>query len=167
MSEEFRYNGFMPKTKKVKVELVEAHRDFYQRLRTRMRRWIASKAGRASRWSDYLMFAPDLFHLLCRLTLDPEVPMAHRARLAAAIAYFISPLDLFAELLLGPFGFIDDIALAAYVLHRLVNDTSEEIIQRHWAGDGDVLVLIRKILKSADAMIGGWAMNRLRSIVPK
>jgi uncharacterized membrane protein YkvA (DUF1232 family) len=156
-----------PEKKVVNAELVQEHQDFYQRLRLRMRAWITSKAGRANRWAEYLMFAPDLFHLLCKLTMDPEVPMAHRARIAAAIAYFLSPLDLFAEVLLGPFGFIDDIALAAYVLHRLVNDTDEEIVRRHWAGEGDILQLVQRILKNADKMIGGWAMARLRGVVPK
>ena len=140
-------------------------RDFYQRLRVRMRAWSSSKRGRSSKWTEYLLLAPDLFHLLCRLVLDPRVPAEHRAKLTAAIAYYIAPVDFFAELLLGPFGFIDDIALAAFVLNGLIKDTPPEVLQAHWAGDGDVLEWIKKILKSADEMLGQRLFGKVRKQV--
>ena len=98
------------------------------------------------------MVAPDLFHLLCKLAMDSEVPAKERVKLAAAVAYFVSPFDLLPEALLGFIGFADDIALSAYALNSLVNHCGPEILRRQWAGDEDVLVLVQRILKFGDRM---------------
>lgn len=137
--------------------------DFYRRLRIRMRRWLNGR-GADNRWAEYLMFAPDLFHLLWKLSLDEDVPRSEKVRFAAAIAYFISPLDLVPEVLLGPAGYVDDIALAAYVLNGLVNRTGAEIVRRHWAGDADVLEVIRDILAAADEMLGSGLWRQLKRL---
>jgi len=63
--------------------------DFYQNLRSRMREWLSTKNRSTSTWAEYLMFAPDIFHLLCKLAMDNEVPVKERAKLAAAVAYFV------------------------------------------------------------------------------
>ena len=130
----------------------ERHYDFYHELRSRAREWLRSKDASTSKWAEYLMVAPDLFHLLCKLAMDSEVPAKERAKLAGAIAYFISPFDLLPEALLGFIGFADDIALSAYVLNSLVNHCNPQILRRHWAGDEDILVVIQKILKVGDKL---------------
>ena len=126
--------------------------DFYQNLRSRMREWLSTKNRSTSTWAEYLMFAPDIFHLLCKLAMDNEVPVKERAKLAAAVAYFVSPFDLMPEALVGFIGFADDIALGAYVLNSLVNSCNPEILERHWAGDRDILELIQRILRLGDKM---------------
>lgn len=144
--------------------------DFYKRLRTRIRRWLSGKEGKGARWAEILMFAPDLFHLIVRLAMAPEVALANRMRLAAAAAYFMSPIDFVPEMLTGPLGFLDDIALAAYVLHRLVNTTDLTIVQRHWAGEVDLLKLIQRVLDNANAMLGVLVAGRIQRLakwVPK
>lgn len=135
--------------------------DFYKRLRLRMRHW-SQAAGRLHPWLDYLMWAPDLFHLLWKLSRDPQVPQAHKARLLAALVYFISPLDLIPETLLGPAGYADDVALAAYVLSSLLEDVSQKVLARHWAGKGDVLQVIKAILRVARYMLGTGVWAKLR-----
>lgn len=130
----------------------EKNYDFYQELRSRTRKWLSSEDGSTNKWAEYLMFAPDLFHLLCKLAMDSEVPARERVKLAAAVAYFVSPFDLLPEALLGFIGFADDIALAAYVLHSLVNHCDPEILRRQWAGDEDILVLVQRILKFGDKL---------------
>jgi len=142
-----------------------AHRDYYQRLRLRMRAWSTSKRGRSHKWAEYLMLVPDLFHLLCRLSVDERVPFEHRAKVFGAIAYYVAPFDLFAEILLGPLGFLDDIALAAIVLNGLMKDTPAEVVQELWAGDGDILEWVKKILGSLDDMLGRRLAGRVRKQV--
>jgi len=139
--------------------------DYYKRLRAELKRWLRSSEGKRSKWADLLLFAPDMFHLVYRLATDAAVPFAHRARLAAALAYFMSPLDILPEVLLGPIGLLDDIALAAYVVHRLINDTNPAIVQRHWAGDTDLLDLIQRILKLTSAFLGPGIMGRLERVI--
>lgn len=133
--------------------------DFYQNLRNKMKDWLNTQEGKDYKWAEYIMFAPDLFHLLIKMSFDKEVPTAEKAKLAAAIAYFVSPVDLIPEALLGPIGFADDIAVAAWVLNSIVNDSNPEIVRKHWAGEGEVLEIIQKIIKSADTMVGSglWA----------
>ena len=146
---------------------VKKTEDYYQRLRRRMRRWLASPQGQTAHWAAFLLFAPDLFHLVVRLALDPQVTLANRARLAATAAYFMSPLDLIPELIVGPIGLLDDIALVAYVLHRLINTSDRAIVERHWAGDTDLLTLLKEILSSTNAMLGGLVAGKLRTLAAR
>lgn len=127
------------------------HYDFYQKLRARIRKWSKGKDGSTGKWSEYFLFAPDLFHLLCRLSIDSEVSIKARLKLAGAIAYFVSPFDLMPEALVGVIGFADDIALAAYVLNSLVNGCHPHILKRNWAGNQDILALIKGIMKWGDS----------------
>jgi uncharacterized membrane protein YkvA (DUF1232 family) len=139
--------------------------DFYQKLRSRMRKWEKTTEGRKARWMEYLLLAPDLFHLLTRLVMDKEVSFAMKSRLSLVILYFISPIDLIPEALLGPGGYIDDIVLSAYVINLLINETRPEIVYRHWAGEGDILEILKKITKQASSMVGTKVWANLRSRV--
>ena len=145
----------------------EKQLDFYQKLREKIRKWIKSDKGKAHRWADYLLFAPDLFHLLCKLSIDPEVPAKEKAKLFAAIAYFISPVDCMPEAILGPIGYLDDIVVAAIVVNSLINNTGPEIVKRHWAGDEDVLIVIKHILEVADKMVGVGLLKKIGKFVLK
>jgi uncharacterized membrane protein YkvA (DUF1232 family) len=141
----------------------EKHYDFYRAFRTRIDTWLA-KQGEGYRHAELLLIAPDLFHLLCRLVFDKRVPPAEKAKLAAAIAYFVSPFDVIPELMLGPIGFLDDVAVAAFALNSVINSGQGAIAKELWAGDGDVLVLIQSIVASADDMLGQGVWKRLRSL---
>lgn len=141
----------------------ERHADFYQALRIRITDWLA-KQGEGYRHARLLLVAPDLFHLLCRLALDKRVPAPAKATLAGAIAYFVSPLDLIPEVVLGPIGFLDDIAIAAYALNNLINAGQGEIAKELWAGDGDLLALIQQITSATDDMLGAGVWKKLRSL---
>ena len=128
------------------------HKDFYHKLRAGVRAWPKRKHRRSSKWSEYILFAPDLFHLLCKLSIDSQVPAKIKLKLAGAIAYFASPFDLMPEALMGFIGFSDDIALAAYVLNSTLNSCNPDILKRHWAGDQDILELIQRIMKWTDSV---------------
>jgi uncharacterized membrane protein YkvA (DUF1232 family) len=141
----------------------DKHADFYQALRGRIADWLA-KQGEGYRHAQLLLVAPDLFHLLCRLALDKRVPAPAKAKLAGAIAYFVSPLDVMPELVLGPIGFLDDIAVAAFALNSVVNAGQGEIAKELWAGDGDLLALIQQIVGATDDMLGAGVWKKLRSL---
>jgi len=139
--------------------------DFYHELRAKVKTWINTEEGKNHKWAEYLLATPDLFHLLCKLSIDKDVPITEKAKLAGAIAYFVSPIDLIPEALVGPIGYADDISLAAYVLNQIVNKTDPEVIKRHWAGEGDVLELIQAILERADKMVGAGLWGKLRNMI--
>jgi uncharacterized membrane protein YkvA (DUF1232 family) len=138
------------------------HEDFYQDFRRKVRTWLAGK-GRNYQYADLLLVGPDLFHLLCRLVVDTRVPVGEKAKLAAAIAYFVSPVDLVPEGLVGPVGYVDDIALTAYVLNGLLRATGPELLREHWAGDGDVLDVLRHVLEAADSALASGLWRRLKA----
>ena len=140
----------------------EAH--FYQKLRKRITTWL-NKDGAENKWSKYIMWAPDMFYLLWKLSTDPDVPKPERVKLVAAIAYFISPIDFFPEAVLGPFGFADDIIVAALVLNSLINNTAPDVVEKHWPGDEDVLEVIKKIINISDQLVGQKVLKKIRSII--
>lgn len=138
--------------------------DFYQQLRNRIKAWEI-KEGANHTWAEYILLAPDLFHLLCKLAMDKEVPSKEKAKLAAAIAYFVSPIDIIPEALVGPVGYVDDIAFAAYVLNSIIKSSNEEIVLKHWAGEKDLLIVLRDILQVADEMVGSGLWRRLKKFI--
>ena len=140
----------------------EQKKDFYQKLRADIKKWLDEKKTTDNRWAEYILLAPDLFHLLTKLTLDPDVPASKKVKLAGIIAYFISPLDFLPEMLLGPIGYLDDIALTAYVLNDILNEVDPKIIQRNWAGDRDILPLIKTIIANANNMVGSGIWKKIK-----
>ncbi|MFC1553445.1 YkvA family protein [candidate division KSB1 bacterium] len=140
----------------------DKNEDYYLKLRKKIRNWIDSKGGKESKWGEIIITAPDMFHLLWKLSTDPEVPAKSKAILMGVIVYFISPIDLLPEAVLGPMGYLDDIALTAFVLNRLVNETDPQKVRKHWAGEQDILILIKNILANADKFLGKGLWNRLK-----
>ncbi|MBN1154972.1 DUF1232 domain-containing protein [candidate division KSB1 bacterium] len=136
--------------------------DFYTRLREKIRKWAESKQGHDYKWSEYILLAPDLVHLMIKLLIDAEVPTSLKSKIAFALAYFILPLDIIPEALTGPVGYIDDIALSAYVLSSVLNNLDPMIVRRYWAGDEDILNIVQRILLTAEDMIGKGIWQKLK-----
>ncbi len=143
----------------------QEQQDFYQSLRKKIKKWMDSKNGKNNKWAEYIIWAPDLFHLLVRLSLDKDVPSAEKAKLAIVIAYFISPIDFLPEAILGPIGYSDDIVLAAYVLNSMINRIDPQIVERHWAGDEEALKVIRRIIEVADQMLGKGLWQKVKRYI--
>jgi uncharacterized membrane protein YkvA (DUF1232 family) len=139
-------------------------KDFYQKLRMRLKEWAAG-TGKDSTALKYVLLAPDFFHLLCKVLLDRRVPAREKAKVGGAIAYFMSPLDVVPEGLFGPAGYVDDVALAAYVLNSVLESAGPEVLREHWAGDGDVLEQIRSVIKAADKLLGSGAWSKIKRLI--
>ena len=137
----------------------EEQKDFYKKLRVKISKYLENHN---SKYTDYLLLAPDLFHLLVKLSMDPRVPSDKKAKFIAVIAYFISPIDLLPEFLLGPIGYLDDIALTAYVINEYVNETDPQIVRELWAGDQEILTAIKNIIITADKVIGSGLWKKIR-----
>lgn len=138
--------------------------NFYDQLRQKLHQWAASKDGQKSKWVDYVLFLPDFAYLIAALLLDPEIPAKHKATLGIVIAYIINPLDLVPEAILGPVGYVDDIALAAYVINQLLNQVENEIVLKHWRGDGDLLEVVRVIIDVTDEMVGSGLWKKFQAM---
>jgi len=134
---------------------------YYHRLRRTVRIWAGGEKSKGNRYADFIMAGPDLFMLLVRLRRDSRVSPAHKTMLDGAVVYFISPIDLIPELFLGPVGLVDDVAMAALVLHQVLENTDPAVVRDHWEGSPDILDLIRRILAAGDVMVGGPVWRRL------
>ena len=139
-------------------------KEFYTKLRKTVRIWAGGEKSKANKYVDLILAGPDLFMLLVRLSRDDRLPGADKAKLAAAAAYFVNPLDLVPEIVLGPAGLVDDVALAGLVLHDVLERTDPSLVIEHWEGTVDLLDLIRRILAVSDVMVGGPAWRRLLAI---
>lgn len=140
---------------------------FYRRLRDRVKRW-ADRRSIPEKRLEYLLAAPDLFVLLSRLALDDRVPLGAKAKVAAGIAYFVTPLDMIPDFL-GPPGFLDDVVVAAWILQNIVaeiNQLDPAILEEHWEGQRDILEQITYIVDRAEDVLGRgmqFVVRRLRS----
>lgn len=134
--------------------------DFYKKMR---RQIVSFLEKREFKYSDMLMLAPDFFHLMVKMSLDPRVPRDKKIKLAAAIAYFISPLDFLPEAILGPIGYMDDLAISAWVLNDFINTGDMDVLYDHWAGEGDVLASIQNVITVADKYLGQGLWERLKN----
>ncbi len=118
---------------------------FYDKLKRIMRNFvkkISKNNVEAMTIQKYLMLVPDIFILCVRLLRDKEVRLGAKFQLSLAIAYFINPLDLFPETIVGPIGFIEDLAIATFVLKKLVSSIGIEKIREHWSGDEEIVVYL-------------------------
>jgi uncharacterized membrane protein YkvA (DUF1232 family) len=71
------------------------------------------------------------------------------------MAYFILPADTIPEDVYGPYGYVDDICLCAFVADR-VRDVvgSDAILLDNWEGEAPLVPLIRDVLAQEAELIG-------------
>jgi uncharacterized membrane protein YkvA (DUF1232 family) len=152
-------------TKKGQLKVVHDD-DFYQAMRRSIREWAEEK-GKGHEYLEYVLVAPDMLHLMSKLTLDSRVPLKQKIKLGFAVAYFISPIDLLPEAVLGPIGYLDDIAVAAWVLDDLIKTAGRDLVLEHWAGDVDIIETVARITGAANDILGSGLVRRLKRAVDK
>ena len=124
------------------TELGKMYDDFRGGALRWSRRWIGAVGETVMR---YLFLFPDLVRLLVNLLADSRVFLLDKIFVAGVLIYIISPVDVFPEILLGPFGLIEDFILALIVLYRLLgNSYNTQAIQEHWKGDPDIMAKIQR-----------------------
>ncbi len=133
--------------------------DFYIKLRNKINTYLETHHVK---YGDILLLAPDLFHLLVKLSVDKRVSGTTKLKFLAVIAYFVTPLDFLPEMFLGAIGYLDDIALSAYILNKYINEIDAGIVREHWAGSQDILTVIKNILLTANNMIGSGLWKKIR-----
>jgi uncharacterized membrane protein YkvA (DUF1232 family) len=137
---------------------------FYRRVRTRIQQFLDRKGGIVGQAGEYLLLVPDVFNLLWRLVNDPRVNGRNKVLLGSGVAYFVFPFDILPEALMGPMGYLDDLVFAVYVLNRVLVDTDASIVREHWAGDGDVLGMIQRVLQAADTLVSTEVLGRIKKM---
>jgi uncharacterized membrane protein YkvA (DUF1232 family) len=118
------------------------HQDYYKGLRDRVSRFAEE---RAPDWVKpllpWLLLAPDIFALMVRLARDPRVPTSAKLIAGAAIAYFITPIDLIPDAI-PILGQLDDEAVALFALNHIIRRVDPDIVQELWPGEGEILDVV-------------------------
>ena len=135
---------------------------FYDRMRKGIRNYLENKGTLAGKGGEYLLLAPDIFVLLWRLVNDSRVNSKNKVLLGSGLAYYLFPLDIMPEGLLGPAGYIDDLVFGVYLLNRILSDTTPEILREHWSGSDDILQTIQNVLNAADNLVGSDMLARIK-----
>lgn len=138
---------------------------FYDRVRASIQKYLSEKAHLGDTAAGYLLLVPDIFMLLWRLVNDAAVNAKNKVLLGSGIAYYIFPLDMLPEALLGPMGYMDDLVFAVYLLNKMLSDTNPEVLRRHWSGSEDVLKTIQNVLHSADQLVGQDMAKRVKKLM--
>jgi uncharacterized membrane protein YkvA (DUF1232 family) len=141
---------------------------FYDPLKQRVLATVERKAGKLSADAvRALLLVPDIFLLLARLTVDKEVPAATRAMIGGSLAYFILPIDLLPEALLGPVGYMEDLVLAVAVLAQAFGGDLEPYARKHWTGPEELRIVLHDISTTAERLLGKKLYDRLRKLLGK
>lgn len=67
--------------------------------------------------------------LLYQMIVSNIVPIADKAIIIAALGYFISPLDIIPDIIIGT-GFIDDVSVMLIALRQVIKNITPEIKQQ-------------------------------------
>ena len=168
MIEEFK-NVSEEKMDKViaKASNVKKNEDFYQKLRLKMKAFVDEHPN--SKYLNFVIAAPDMFHLMCKLIIDTRVPVKSKFMVAGAITYFVSPIDILPDVVPG-LGWVDDVFIAAKVINHLLDSVDKEFVLEHWAGDENVFNVIKHILELTEQvldkekikkLLGSWTRNTI------
>ena len=148
------------------VFVIDSHRSqrFYERLRKRAVKWLAS--NKRDKYANIILLAPDLFVLLTRLMLDKRVAVRDRAIVAGAVLYFMTPVDIIPDIFF-PVGMVDDVMVAVIALNNIVLRTDQKILREHWEGDADILDVLQRISSQASSLLGNKTIEKLRNALTK
>jgi len=139
---------------------------FYDRLREKIIHTVEKRGGKLGDGAvRALLLVPDVFILLVRLTLDKNVPRGTRAMIGGALAYFVLPVDLLPEMILGGAGYLDDLVLAVAVLSQAFGGELEPYARKHWSGAEDLRVVLKDISETSQALLGQKLYDRLRRVL--
>ena len=127
----------------------------YDNFRNALLRWGASWLGRPGEVLVlWLFLLPDLVRLMANLLTDERVFLFDKIFVAGVLAYVISPIDLFPEILTGPFGLVEDLFLCLAVLYRLMsNPQNSEAIRDHWKGERGTIMKIQRGFQQLKALM--------------
>lgn len=115
---------------------------------------------------EYAMLIPDIVALLWRLFKDSRVDSKTKAKVAAVMGYLAMPIDILPDFI-PLVGSIDDIAVAFYGLNAILNEVPEEIIMENWQGKGDIIIIVKKGVKTISRFVGADKVDRLGVYIKK
>lgn len=132
--------------------------DFYRKLRRTAESYVSAHAG--GELAEYLLYVPDFFYLLVKLSSDKRVPAGNKAQIAAALVYFLSPIDVIPDAIPG-LGWLDDLYVALIVVDNLLNAVEPEVVEQYWPGNADIVRVTKNTMDRLNDKLGAGAIRRI------
>jgi uncharacterized membrane protein YkvA (DUF1232 family) len=107
---------------------------------------VARREEDTTRLRDVLRLLPDVVRLVRRLAADPTLPRGVRWRLGALLVYLLLPIDLIPDFI-PVIGYADDAIVVALVLRSVVRAAGVEALERHWPGNDQGLLVVRRLAR--------------------
>jgi uncharacterized membrane protein YkvA (DUF1232 family) len=98
------------------------------------------------KFADQVWLVPDLYRMFSNLLEDSRVDSESRHLITAALAYFITPFDLFPEEIYGAEGYLDQAFICLWVISRLQDELPEHVISEAWEGEGEISGIVSEEL---------------------
>lgn len=114
--------------------------------------------------SDYLFIIPDIMALVYRLLKDSRVSIKTKLIISASVAYVAVPNDIIPKKV-PLIGKIDDLAIVFFALNRIVNDVPLEIILENWAGENELVLVLKNGLEYIVNFTGAKNIEKLCKMV--
>ena len=90
---------------------------------------------------------PDVVLLFKDISADPRVPRSSKLKVAGALAYLVSPIDLVSDFIPGV-GMLDDVAIVAFAARELLDSAGEDVVREHWRGTERGLELVMNLVEA-------------------
>jgi uncharacterized membrane protein YkvA (DUF1232 family) len=108
---------------------------------------------------EYALMIPDIITLMYRLFKDKRVKLDIKIKVAAILAYLVSPIDIVPDFI-PMVGKIDDVAIAFFGLNSIINDIPEEIILQNWQGKDNIIVTAREAVNYISVAVGSENVSK-------
>jgi uncharacterized membrane protein YkvA (DUF1232 family) len=111
---------------------------------------------------EVLRFVPDAIAMLRGVLADPRVPQSAKVEAGAALAYLVSPVNRMTSWV-PVVGKVDDVAVLAFALRRLLAGAGEPVLRDHWRGHPrglEVLLGVTTALSSPRGLLRRSAILR-------
>jgi len=102
--------------------------------------------------------------MLVRLMFDDRVDKTEKAFISGIVAYLIMPFDIIPDFI-PVFGYIDDMMLIAFGLDSLLKHVERQVFIDNWSGEGDVFVLIEKIIHKTSEFLNKNIIEKIKTIL--
>lgn len=104
-------------------------------------------------YAPFIDHGPELFKLLNELLIQRVVSSDYKLKICAAIAYYVVPMDVIPEQVYGPYGYIDDIFITAYVIKDLADKLGYEFLERFWEGNGKLKSVVEECYENSKEVL--------------
>ena len=107
---------------------------------------------------ELMRIFPLVVKMLTRLAKEALLPRSAKIAIAAAVAYFLSPVDLIPDFI-PVAGLLDDVLIAAVVVDGILGYVDRGIVLKYWPGDPASLDRIARTAR----WLSIWVPRRLKT----